>query len=132
MLDQIIQDIVVNIVCKFATSIFNAIASRIKNWLFPMPIVGGEAEIDLLIPHALATDVILEIPYLLLVADDSGPDIENVSSSNCREFDGGIIAQAAGAGGLGRVSHWTLSFDEHPATIIKLAPKSIIFRFRIS
>ena len=36
-----------------------------------------------------------------LVADDSGSDTKNVSSSNCREFDGGIIAHAGGAGGLG-------------------------------
>ncbi len=33
-----------------------------------------------------------------MVAEDSGPDTENVSSSNCREFDGGIIAHAGGAG----------------------------------
>ena len=36
-----------------------------------------------------------------VAALDAGSDTENVSSSNCREFDGGIIAHAGGAGGLG-------------------------------
>ena len=46
-------------------------------------------------------DVVLQRPQGCLVAEDSGSDTENVSSSNCREFDGGIIAHAGGAGGLG-------------------------------
>ena len=45
--------------------------------------------------QALRIDVFLQRSQGCLVADDSGPDTENVSSSNCREFDGGIIAHAA-------------------------------------
>lgn len=46
-------------------------------------------------------NIVLQGSQGCLVADDSGPDTENVSSSNCREFDGGFIAHAGGAGGLG-------------------------------
>lgn len=51
--------------------------------------------------QTLRGDVVLQRPQGCLVAEDSGSDTENVSSSNCREFDGGIIAHAGGAGGLG-------------------------------
>lgn len=53
------------------------------------------------LPQALRVDVFLQRSQRCLVADDSGSDTENVSSSNCREFDGGIIAHAGGAGGFG-------------------------------
>ncbi len=51
--------------------------------------------------QALSPDVLLKHSQCCLVADDSVPDTENVSSSNWREFDGGIIAHAGGAGGFG-------------------------------
>ena len=51
--------------------------------------------------QALGSDVFLQRSQGCLVIDDSGPDTENVSSSNWREFDGGIIAHAGGAGGFG-------------------------------
>lgn len=50
---------------------------------------------------ALRSDVLLKRSQCCLVADDSIPDTENVSSSNWREFDGGSIAHAGGAGGFG-------------------------------
>lgn len=54
---------------------------------------------------ALRANVILQIFQFCLVADDSGADIENVLSSTWREFDGGSIAHAAGAGGFGLGGH---------------------------
>ena len=51
--------------------------------------------------QALRPDVFLKRSQCCLVADNSVPDTENVSSSNWREFDGGIIAHAGGAGGFG-------------------------------
>lgn len=51
--------------------------------------------------EALRLDVFLQDSQGCLVADDSGSDTENVSSSNVREFDGGFIAHAGGAGGFG-------------------------------
>ncbi len=50
---------------------------------------------------ALSVDVLLQRLQGRLISLDAGSDTENVSSSNCREFDGGIIAHAGGAGGLG-------------------------------
>lgn len=81
---------------------------------------------------ALRSDVLLKRSQCCLVADDSVPDTENVSSSNWREFDGGIIAHAGGAGGFGCGWQWTLAFDEHPATIIKLVLKRIVLSLSIS
>jgi hypothetical protein len=49
----------------------------------------------------LSVDVLLQRLQGRLISLDAGSDTENVSSSNCREFDGGIIAHAGGAGGFG-------------------------------
>lgn len=80
---------------------------------------------------ALSINVVLQCSQGCLITDDSGADTENVSSSNVREFDGGIIAHAGGDGGLGWGWHWTAAFDEHPAAIIKLALQSNILSFCI-
>ncbi|EZC44990.1 hypothetical protein BY80_04795, partial [Escherichia coli O121:H19 str. K5198] len=50
--------------------------------------------------NTLSADIFLKHSQCCLVADDSVSDTENVSSSNRREFDGGIIAHAGGAGGF--------------------------------
>ncbi|ERK05360.1 hypothetical protein L581_2454 [Serratia fonticola AU-AP2C] len=38
----------------------------------------------------------MKIHQFLLVSDDAFPDRKNTLSSICREFDGAIMAQAAG------------------------------------
>lgn len=65
----------------------------------------GQNQLDVLMDFmkepGLRHDIFLKRSQCCLVSDDSVPDTENVSSSNWREFDGGIIAHAGGAGGFG-------------------------------
>lgn len=62
---------------------------------------------------------VLEIGELCPVGDDAGSDIENSSSSSSREFDEGVIAQAAGGGilacGVATGWSWTAGLDAQPA-----------------
>lgn len=84
-----------------------------------------------LLIQALSADIFLKRSQCGLIADDSVSDTENVSSSNWREFDGGIIAHAGGGGGFTHGA-WTGGVDPQALTTSgNISTQSFIFSSRI-